>query len=746
MATPLHTIIVFSLEPWGDMWYSKHHYASFFAKTNGVYFISPPDRWRWRDFFSLDVKVKATPEGVNVVEYRNNLPLRVLPKFMRRWVDHLNAWKINRLPHSKDTLFWCFYPTTLLDHQVLRRRGTRVLYHVVDPYLIFPNDPVFAQHADIVVAINPWYKERYLAFNPNTIQIPHGVRPNDREFEPAKVERYQARWGHYMVMAAGINQHTNYALLLSAARRFPGHTFVLVGPLAPLKGELLERRNALLALPNVVPSGVKHPDDLRNLIRGARIGLVTYDFEPTRSIPTKEDRTPLKVITYLAQHCPVVGTINSYIPELDGHGNFKAEDEAHFLRLMERILNKELQVDNDLVDVYLDGISYEQLTDTILKRLPMPLKDAVDGYPVQRRKVPKTSPVLIISNDAWKGPRYSKHRYALALAQTRKVLFLDPPRPWRPSHPFQWKIHSRDTGEGVTVLSHFNTIPLLGGRLRNLNDRMIATRLKYHFRRSGLEHPLFWSFDPSRLTDPSRLEPVLSIYHCADDYSFGWGERSLAEKCDHVFCIARDLMPRFRTFNRSIHFLPHGLTKDDLLPATYDERDLPVPTGYGLYIGNINDRHNFTLWRKLFTAHPDITWLIVGPVNVSAPEGISLMDRSRSPNVLFTGEVPYGRLRSLVAGASFGFVYLNPETRANRISCQKVVQFLTQGKPFFCSWFSEYADKQDLVYMTDSDEDALATFTAWRQVPESPDLYVARRSFAQCLQFDKLLNNLPFEL
>ncbi len=746
MANPLRTIFVFSLEPWGDMWYSKHHYAAFLAKSSGVYFISLPDRWRWSDLLSFGVKVKATNEGVNVVEYRNNLPLRILPRFMRTWVDRLNAWKLSRLPHAKETLFWCFHPTSLLNHEVLRTPATQVVYHVVDPYLVFPNDPEFARTADVVVAINPFYKERYQGFNPNTVLIPHGVRTIDREFEPGETARFKARWAPYIVMAAGINQHTNYPLLYSAAKRFPDHTFVLVGPLAPLKGELLTRRNALLALPNVVHDGVKHPDELRSLIRGAEIGLVTYEFEPTRSLPTKVDRTPLKVITYLAQHCPVVSTINSYIPELDGHGNFKAEDEDHFLDLMGRILSKELRVDSDLVDAYLDGISYDQLTDTIIKRLPIPLKDAVDSDPVQRRKVPKHCPVLIISNDAWKGPRYSKHRYALALAQTRKVLFLDPPSPWRPSHPFRWRIHSRDTEEGVTVLSYFNTIPLLGGRLGGLNDKMIALRVKYHFRKTGLEHPLFWSFDPSRLTDPSQLDPILSIYHCADDYSFGWGERSLAEKCDHVFCIARDLMPRFRTFNRSIHFLPHGLTKSDLLPASYNGTDLPAPAGYGLYIGNINDRHNFPLWKKLFTAHPDITWLIVGPVNVTTATEFPLLDRERFPNVLFNGEVPYDKLRTLIAGASFGFVYLNPETRANRISCQKVVQFLTQGKPFFCSWFSEYADKRDLVYMTDSDEDALAVFAAWRSHPENPDLNVARRSFARSLQFDKLLNNLPFEL
>lgn len=747
MALKLRTIYVFSLEPWGDMWYSKHHYAAFLAKNHGVYFISVPDKWRWGDLFSFGVKVKATSEGVNVVEYRNNLPLRILPPFMRAWVDKLNAWKLSRLPHSKDALFWCFYPTSLLDHKVLRTPGAQVVYHVVDPYLIFPNDPQFARTADVVVAINPWYEERYRGFNSNTVRIPHGVRSKDRGSESTEVERYRSRWGSYIVMAAGINQHTNYALLHSAAERFPDHTFVLVGQMSPLKDEMLAERNALLDLPNVVHDGVKHPDDLRNLIRGAEIGLVTYEFEPTRSLPSKVDRTPLKVITYLAQHCPVVSTINSYIPELDERGNFKAEDESHFMDLIEEILQGRLTVDEAAVKTYLDSIAYEKLTTTILDRLPEGPSTAVEHAEERPRpKVPAESPVLIISNEAWDGPRYSKHRYALALLKYHKVLFLDPAKPWRPSHPFRWRINSKRSENGVVVLSYHNVIPLFGGRLRWINDRVIAYRLKRYLEQTGLKNPLFWSFDPSRLVDPSRLDPFISVYHCVDDYAFGWGERFLASRSDHVFCIARQLMPRFRPFNPSILFMPHGLAETDLEPPEQVTTRPPAPPGYGLYIGNINNRHDFTLWEQLFDTHPDVTWLVVGPVKVTNARGILLTQDKTRPNVHFLGEVPYEELSPLIKDAAFGFCYLRPDHAPNRISSQKIVQFLAHGKPFFCSWFSEYTDKQDLVYMSDDHPSALSIFQHWLNSGEDPGLSLKRLSYARTLSFDHLFKTLPFEL
>ena len=114
------------------------------------------------------------------------------------------------------------------------------------------------------------------------------------------------------------------------------------------------------------------------------------------------------------------------------------------------------------------------------------------------------------------------------------------------------------------------------------------------------------------------------------------------------------------------------------------------------------------------------------------------------PNVRFMGPVPYDRLPSLIAGAAFGFLYMRPDHPANRISSQKVVQFLAQGKPFFCSWFSEYADQQDLVYMTDDHQEALNAFDRWCTVGEAPEARQRRLDFAEKQRFINLVAQLPF--
>ncbi|MBL7951195.1 MAG: hypothetical protein JNM62_05700 [Flavobacteriales bacterium] len=746
-------IFIFSLEPWGDMWYSKHHYAAHLAKRHNVYFVSIPDRWRWTDLFSFGTNVRRTPEGVNVVEYRNNLPLRPFAGRFATIQNRFNAWKLRRLMPKGETLLWSFYPAYGLLRHLMNRPSTSSIYHIVDPYQNMPGDVPLSRSVDLVVAINAWYERYYGSMNENRILIPHGVRSQDREHDPEGMKGFRKRFGRYAVLATGVNRYVNYALLQRVADAHPDLHIVVAGQWFTLTGAAREARETLFERPNVEYLGVLHPDTLKDLIQGAAVGLLAYDFEPPSAVPTTAGRTPLKVLTYLAQRLPVVSTNNSYIPALEGLGHYKANDADQFVRLVGAVGAKTADVDVAAVDSYLDGVEYANLVGRVLDALGTALEQrgtnvrsnaSANRDTDARTLVPTTSPVLIASNEGWNGPRYSKHRFALALSTRRKVFFIDPSPPWRPSYLLRRRILERTTNEGITVLSYSNAVPLFGGRLGAFNDRIISARIRKHLARSGWHAPLFWTFDPSRLISPEHLGALISVYHCVDDHTLRHAaELELAERCDHVFCIARDLMPRFVGHSNSIRVVPHGLANEDLTP-TAAAPNLPVQPGYGLYIGNINDRHDFALWERMFHDHPDVNWLIVGPSQVTDPKGLALLREGGRSNVHIIGPLPYDQLPSLIAAAGFGFLYMRPDHPANRISSQKVVQFLAQGKPFFCSWFSEYADRQDLVIMNDDPDEAMHQFDGWKRHGDAPGAAEKRLAYAQELRFDHLLQNLPF--
>ncbi|MBX2971854.1 MAG: hypothetical protein KF797_02025 [Flavobacteriales bacterium] len=351
------------------MWYSKHRYAAHLATRFPVHFVSVPDRWRWTDLFSLRANVRTTREGVHVVEYRNNLPMRPLWGLLAGLQHRINAWKLRRLMPAGPVLLWSFHPAYALLRHLLKRPGTRCIYHVVDPYQSLPGDVALSRRADLVVAINTWFHDYYRNISRNCILIPHGVGEQDRRTDPAAIAADRDRFGTYVVVAASLNHCTNYALLQRIADRYPHLRVVLIGELFAVPPATLIVRERLLSMPNVVHLGALDPGAMRSIIGGARAGLVTYEFHPTQSKPTTGTRTPLKVLTYLAQQCPVISTINSFIPELDGIAVHKAEDEEHFIRLAGEAVEGMLPFDGPAVEHYLDSVAYDKLIDRILTGL-----------------------------------------------------------------------------------------------------------------------------------------------------------------------------------------------------------------------------------------------------------------------------------------------------------------------------------------------------------------------------------------
>lgn len=354
------TILLFSLEPWGDMWYSKQHYAWELAKEHNVFFISPPDGWRLRDLFKNELKVEQVNPGLSTVRYSNMLPLRVLPKTLAQWVQQRTATRLSRLLAHGSNVLWCFYPEALALQKSLHAPGTQLLYHVVDPYQTFPEDVPMAKAADLIVAVNPWFEQHYEQWNPHTILVPHGVRAEDREHDPQAAAAFRQRWAPYVILAGGLNEHVNYSLLSALADALPQVKLVLAGQRTTVA---TREQAAFWARSNVVHAGIAAPGQLRDMIAGAFAGLVAYRFGPNTGKP---GRTPLKAVSYLAQSKPVVSTIDCHIPELDGISIFRAHDQEEFIDTVKGMLNGTIPIQPGPGQRYLDSVSYTQLTRRIL--------------------------------------------------------------------------------------------------------------------------------------------------------------------------------------------------------------------------------------------------------------------------------------------------------------------------------------------------------------------------------------------
>lgn len=370
MRTGRKTIFVFSFEPWGNMWYSKQHYAAELAKKHKVYFICPPKRWRLLDLFSRGVRLRKSAEGVYVVDYRNNLPIRILPRRLRHWAFRAQARKLSRLlsPDEGANILWSFCPTPVVLSSRLRTPGTKLIYHVVDPYHTFEADRSCAQQADLVVTVNNWFLGRYRELNPRTIMVPHGTRKPEVKAH-ASEELIPSAWLPYAVLAGSIDDRIDHGLLIATAQALPQVNLILIGPLYAVPPDTSAKRRKLLDLPNVFHAGPIHPDKLSAIVQGSLAGLIAYFPEPYAKEPEKPTGTPHKALSYLTQLKPVISTYNCYIPSLEGKGIYKVEDTAGFIQHLEQAWKGMLHLDEGQVRAYVRDHAYSSLVAGILGHL-----------------------------------------------------------------------------------------------------------------------------------------------------------------------------------------------------------------------------------------------------------------------------------------------------------------------------------------------------------------------------------------
>jgi glycosyltransferase involved in cell wall biosynthesis len=370
------TILIFSFEPWGRMWYSKHHYAATLAKAHDVYFVSTPRKWRITDLFRWRLKLQPTQEGVTIVNYSNLLPLRLLPAPISRLVQRRTAKKLATLLGTETNILWAFHPTSLITDRTFNKT-CKVIYHVVDPYDSFAANVPCAKRADLVVAVNPWFHDRYLKLNPNTMLVPHGISHRAAASNPL-IDNLLPDLKQFVILAGTLDGRVDYDLLIQVTQRIPDLNLVLTGTMPPVAAAADKARRHLLQSPNVHATGPLHPDELAYLIRHSLAGLLAYRIEPFNLRP-EHSYGSMKPLTYLAQMKPVITTVNCFLPTLMNKAVYKVESETDFINKLQDALNGKLLLDVDLVREYVNEHSYGRLANMIIERLLAAGQDILDS-------------------------------------------------------------------------------------------------------------------------------------------------------------------------------------------------------------------------------------------------------------------------------------------------------------------------------------------------------------------------------
>jgi len=359
------TIFLSSNEPWGDIWFSKQHFANELALLgHQVFFLNAPQKWSFKHLFNADFRVTKINTNLSVLDYNNPFPLRISKAFFLKLNDYWIGKQLKKLTQAQTPVIWWQFDPFRFVHLHNFPEAKRI-YHVVDPYQHIWSDIELAKRADLLVLVSQLYQDEYPGLDKKSIYIPHGISKNELLLDELKLQEIQQELGEgYLIFVGTINPDVDLELLYKIASEITQQKLVLIGPIKthPTDEALLEQ---VLAHKNVVYLGTKKATELKEYIALASIGIVPYKNKKVENV----HRTPLKLLNYIAQSKPIVTTINYELDNLKNQIIFEAYKHEDFIAELQAILSGQREINHPLIEAYQTSVLYTKLIQKILQHV-----------------------------------------------------------------------------------------------------------------------------------------------------------------------------------------------------------------------------------------------------------------------------------------------------------------------------------------------------------------------------------------
>jgi len=261
-------------------------------------------------------------------------------------------------------------------------------------------------------------------------------------------------------------------------------------------------------------------------------------------------------------------------------------------------------------------------------------------------------------------------------------------------------------------LNAFNAATYVG-RMRACLNRLPGDQLMVY-----LSHPLH------TFALGAFKSRVLSCYDWTDDWTqfelipladrdeYTRLSERLPSQVDVVFAVSRDLVQRARQMNSNVYWMPNATSLPSMMdnPHTPDaELESIRPPRLG-YVGQIGDRIDFALLRKIAEARPDWSMVMIGPVwsnRIAEAEGLG-----RLPNVHFAGLRPYASLPGVVGQLDVCMIPHTLDALTVSMDPIKLYDYLATGKPIVTTLVAGVDRFADAIYIADSHDAFIAQIGA----------------------------------
>jgi hypothetical protein len=342
------TILIFSNEPWGDVWYSKHNWAFELSKKNKVFFINPPSKWKLSNLWRFKIHIEDYNESLHVLVYQNLLPFtrfNLIYKLNNFFISkRIQKWLINN--NYKKYIFWTFDPYRFSNPKLISPLFS--IYFIADKYDL-KRELTLVNNTDYFITVSKKITDLLPINNP--LILSHGISSSEFISNlPVEIE------GNYILYIGNIDYRLDYEFIKLLLYKFPKEQFLFIGNIIPLaNNKLFEDIFIEKRYPNLIYQPAIHFKELKNYIYKAKVCIAPMLLEVNGNNINHH-----KLLQYLALGKPVLA------PQFTDYRNnnliYSYNDHEDGIKQLEKLLNdKERQSLIDERIKFAKQYTYEKL-------------------------------------------------------------------------------------------------------------------------------------------------------------------------------------------------------------------------------------------------------------------------------------------------------------------------------------------------------------------------------------------------